>query len=558
MFVRIKTTPNSPKKAVQIVESVRVGATVKQKIIRHIGQALDDEELGLLKALAESILRKLETENQPCLFAPEELAASQKVLLTEEHALVHLTDLTEEQRVIDGIHDVYGALFDTFGFGDVIAHPSRHQASVRMLRDVVMARIANPQSKRASVHMLEQDFGITLDLQQVYRMMDRLDERAIAAINRIAYDQTRSLFQGKIDVVFYDATTLYFEAFEEDELRKCGFSKDLKFNQPQVLLALMVTKEGLPVGYKLFPGNTFEGHTLIPTLTEIRTQYDLDNVVFVADSGLFNQANLDELEQHGFHYIVGARIKNLPATLTKTLLDTSLYTPLCAGTQVAELAFNGRRLIVTHKEKRAAKDARDRARGIERLRKKLTTSANVKDQLSNHGYRKFLRVTGDSSLSIDEAKLAEASQWDGLHGIITHSDLSAAEALAQYHNLWQVENAFRVTKHDLKVRPIFHWKKERIQAHLAISFMAYTLVQHLTYRVRLQHQPMSVEAIRKVLLRVQTSIYRDTRKKVRYGLPNPLSPDAAKIYRIVQIKPVRTPYILHAASHQTQSTSSEM
>ncbi len=551
MFVRVKTTPNSPRKSVQIVESVRKAATVHQKIVRHIGIAFDEQELIQLKNLAESIKIKLEADNQQLLFSPENLAhlrPNAKKVETEEDYKVNLKDIKEEQRVVGGIHDVYGSLFDELGYQSIIRNPARNESSVKILRDIVMARIANPLSKRGSVDLLEEDFGVTLDLNRVYQMMDKLDDTAIKKLNEIAYKNTVGLLREKIDVIFFDCTTLYFEAFIEDSFRKNGYSKDLKFNQPQVLLALMVTKQGLPIGYQAFEGSTYEGHTLIPALKGLRESYNLDKVVFVADAGMMNEKNIKELEKEGFDYIVGSRLKNVPQELQNHILDHNKYKQVKEVDgiyTIGQFEHNGRKLIVNYSEKRAKKDFIEREKAIEKLRRKLSNKISPKEFLSNYGNRKYLKIEGSAHIELNEEKINAASRWDGLHGVMTNAkNLSEHEILNQYNNLWEVENAFRITKHDLKVRPIFHWKPRRVKAHIAISFLAYTLVKHLEYRVKLQYKKMSPEKIRQSLIRVQTSILYDNKKKIRYGLPSKISQDARKIYKICNIIQKLTPFII--------------
>jgi len=553
MFVRVKTTPNSPRKSVQIVESIRKGDSVTQKIVRHVGIAFDDSELSQLKDLAESIKIKLEADSQQLLFSPEELARTNR---KEKHASetdkdyhVNLKNLVEEQRVVSGIHDVYGSLFDQLSFDSILKNPARQVAAVRIFRDIVLARIANPLSKRASVDMLEEDFGITLDLDRVYQMMDELDETAIRKLNDLAYEHTVGLFTGKLDVVFFDCTTLYFETFEEDEFRKNGYSKDLKFNQPQVLLALMVTKEGLPIGYQAFEGSTYEGHTLIPALKELRQRYSVDKVVFVADAGMLNTDNIQEMQTENIDYIVGSRLRNLPQELQKQVLNLENYTQVKTVTddvyKVGQFEYKGQRLIVSYSAKRARKDAADREKAIEKLQKKITKQKNPKDYLSNYGNRKYLQIKGETAIQLNVEKIATESRWDGLHGAISNTkDLSGHEILSQYKHLWEVENAFRISKHDLKVRPVFHWKPSRVKAHLAISFAAYTLVKQLEYRVKLQYKKLSPEKIRQALIRVQTSILYDKQKKIRYGLPSRISQEARKIYKLCNVVQKLTPFII--------------
>lgn len=552
MFIRIKTTPNSPRKSVQIVASVRKGDKVTQKIVRHVGIACDDQELHQLKQLAESIRIKLEAGDQQLIFSPEELAKEKNKKgkePNEDDYKVNLKHLKEEQRVVSGIHDVYGSFFDQLGFKSVFKNPARQKATVNIFKDIVLARIANPVSKMASVALLEEEFGIRLNLDRVYQMMDKLDDQAIDKINQLAYQNTKALFQGKIDVLFFDCTTIYFEAFAEDEFRKNGYSKDLKFNQPQVLLALLVTKEGLPIGYQSFAGDTYEGHTLIPALQKLKKKYPIDKVVFVADAGMFNEDNLVRLESEHCEYIVGSRIKNLPKEFKAQILDMSNYHDVKGAPfdtyKIAQFDYNGRKLIVSYSARRARKNAHDREKAIRALKKKLAKKKNPKEYLSNYGNKKYLKLEGNAALEIDEEKIAAASKWDGLHGVITNTERSTGEeVLCQYNNLWEVENAFRVTKHDLKVRPVYHWKPRRVKAHLAIAFVAYTLVKHLEYRVKLQYKKISPEKIRQALIRVQTSILYDKHKKIRYGLPSKISLDAKKIYAICGANHKLSPYII--------------
>ena len=546
MFIRVKTSPNSRGKSVQIVQSIRKGERVTQKIIRHVGMAYDEDELKKLKLLAESIRMKLEAGAQQFLFKPEEIVklGESKKQYKDSDYIVNVKNLVEEQRLISGIHDVYGKLFSNLGYHKVIARPSRNKMAVRIFTDIVLARIANPVSKMASIDMLEEDFGVTIDLDKAYRMMDKLDTAALERLKKTTYQNSLNLLGSKIEVIFYDATTIYFESFSEDELKRNGFSKDHKHNQPQILLALMVTSDGLPVDYEIFSGDTYEGHTLIPALTKIRKRYHLDKIVFVADSAMLSQENLAELEEEGLEYIVGARLKKVKNKLKDKILDHNNYKESTPGYHIAHFSDGNREIVVSYSSKRALKDASDRKKAIAKLKKKLEKSRSPKQHLSNSGYRKYLKIEGRSTILLDEEKIASESLWDGLHGVVTNAKLSAEEILAKYNDLWNVEAAFRVTKHDLKVRPVFHWKPRRIAAHIAICFTAYALVKHLEYRVRLCYKKLSIEKIRQLLIRVQTSILFDKEKRIRYGLPSKMKKDARKIYNAVGIKRSITPYII--------------
>ncbi|MGJ0340826.1 IS1634 family transposase [Aliarcobacter cryaerophilus] len=569
MFIRVKTTPNSPRKSVQIVESFRVDNKVKQKIVKHIGVALDDYELNELKLLASAIKTKLELENTLPLYTPEEIEKQiekskeniKRDIYSDDDYVVNIKDLVEEDRVITGIHDIYGKMFDELDLKNIFVNPARNKSSVEYFRNIVLARIAKPDSKSRSVHMLEENFGVSLDLDSVYKMMDKIDDKSIEKLNSIAYSETKKLFDDKIDVIYFDATTIYFESFTEDigddAIRKNGYSKDLKFNQPQVVLALMVTKEGLPIGYELFSGDTFDGHTLIPSLKILRDKYNVDNVVYVADSGMFNNDNLKELEmleEYNFNYIVGARIKNMQKNIKEQILNKNNYKELNSEISIANITLdNGRKLVVTYSLKRARKDKADREKAIKKLKDKLEKNISVKSQLSNQGYKKYLQLksnneesTCDLSIALNEDKIYEDSLWDGLKGLIVNknSTLSNDEILTQYNNLWQVEESFRITKHDLKIRPVYHWKPSRVKAHIAISFASLLIVRHLEYRIKLQYKKLSPKVIRELLLNIQTSIVYDKTKKIKYAIPSKIKLETKKIYKLMDKQYSTTPYII--------------
>ena len=380
MFIRVKakTSKKEPdlfRKSVQLVESFREMGKVKQRIVKHVGVAHNEEQLEELRVLATSIQIALENENDVSLFNPEDLTKDilvpkesddlSKEIYSDGDYNVDMRSLNEESRIVTGIHDIHGNLFDELGMG-AIFDTSKTQTKkaktesalakvVDTFKNIVLARIAQPDSKAASVDILANNFGVTLDLSKVYRMMDDIDEKVIEKLNTLAHNTTKKLFNDKIDVIFFDATTLYFESFTEDDgedaIRKNGYSKDLKFNQPQVVLALMVTKEGLPIGYEAFSGDTFDGHTLIPSLKVLKDKYNIDNVVYVADSGMFNKNNLAELESleaENFNYIVGARIKNLSNDIKEQITDMSHYRALNSIVKVARFTLDdGRQLIVS-------------------------------------------------------------------------------------------------------------------------------------------------------------------------------------------------------------------
>ncbi|MBM3405419.1 MAG: IS1634 family transposase [Bacteroidetes bacterium] len=552
MFVRIKTSPNSPKKAVQIVESFRAGNRIKQRIVRHVGTALTDDELKRMQELAEHIKAGMEQQgSQPGLFPAEEIAEiviQARNRQTDEALPVDLKKLREQQRVIVGIHEVYGRVYEELGFDKVIPNPKRKPAAVKNLFHVVMGRIANPISKMATVVDLSENFGIELSLPSVYRMMDQIDEKVISNIQQQAYLTAYGIFKQKINVLFYDCTTLYFESFTEDELKENGYSKDMKFNQPQVLLALLVTEHGLPIGYDVFPGSQYEGHTLEKAVKKIEKDYQINDIVFVADSAMLSEENMKLLESMGKRYIVGARLKNMSKKDQEKILDKTDYRSLQNPDDeyeysVKEMAVNSRRLIVSYNEKNARKDALDREKSIERLLAKLNKNGtNPADLISNFGYKKFLQLKGEATVEVNQEKIEKEKLWDGIHGVVTnHPDLTPEQVIRQYHGLWQVEQ-FRLSKHDLKIRPVFHWTPPRIRAHIAICFMALTCIRYLYYRIKTQYTSLSELQIRQKLLSVQISILMHQQSRIRYAIPSSVNPEVKKIYHIMGMKISDVPF----------------
>ncbi len=549
MFVRVKTTPNSPKKAVQIVKSVRNGNKVSQRIVRHVGTALNDFELKRMKELAEYIKVQIETEVQPSIHKPEVLAEmAVKARNDKENKAkemkVDLDRLREDQRVVVGIHEIYGQIYKELSFDFTLGNPKRKVAANKNLFNMVMARIANPSSKRASVINLERDFGVTLSLDGVYKTMDEISEDQIDFIQEMAYKAAQGILKEKVNVVFYDCTTLYFESFKEDELKQNGYSKDMKFNQPQVVLALIATREGFPIGYQVYPGSQYEGHTVRDAIVNLKKKYDLDNVFFVADSGMLNRENLELLEQSNINYIVGARLRNMDKKIQEGILDKSKYRMKEDGSRIAEFEQkNGRRLVVTFNQKRAEKDKHDRQKAVDKLFNKFKKSKRPDSLISNYGYKKYIEVIGESTVQINEEKIEKEALWDGLHGIITNNkEMTPEELKQQYRNLWQIEECFRISKHDLRIRPIYHWTPKRVRAHIAICFMALVCARQLAYRVATQYQPMSPEQIRNELVHVQVSILKHLDNSSIYGLPSKPTQHIRKIYQAMGRSISSTPY----------------
>lgn len=544
MFVRIKKRSND-KRSVQIVESYRRGDKVSQKIVRHIGQATNDREEAELKKLAGSIIAEMENAKQPTLplFSPEKFYDFENRKKKTDDK-VHMSSLREEQRIIVGIGDVFGKLYRDLSFDSILSGTKNDKQWNTILKTCVLARIANPTSKRETASYLEQDHGVKVPLEKIYRMMDHVAEQEEKIKKKISMT-TLNLFDQKVDVLFFDVTTLYFESIQQDDLKDFGFSKDCKFKEVQVVLALITTTSGMPIGYEIFPGNMYEGHTLIEMVKKLRKNYCIDNVMLIADRAMFNEENLSLMEKERIKYIVAAKLKSTDKKTKGQILEDNNYKTMLISKElhwVKELKYKSRRLVVSYSSKRARKDSSDRQRLIDRLMKKVKNDKiKIKDIIPNYGTKKYLKVVSGSAC-IDKEKIAQDASWDGLHGIITNiKKKSATELLGKYRDLWQIEEAFRINKHNLKMRPIYHWTPRRIKGHIAICFLAYTLVKQATYRIEQQQFKMSFEQIRNELLHAQCSLVLDIETKKKYLLPSKVTVNQKKIYKVFGLKRSEVP-----------------
>lgn len=430
----------------------------RYRVVKTIGTSQDPEEIERFWQQAQHFIHHPDPK-QGKLFSLE--------TPTDQAVERHMETLSNSSIRLVGPELIFGALFDRIGL---------NQIKDALFRHMVIARLAYPTSKLKTVDYLSRYKGVSLSVNALYASLDRLSNRYKERVEEIVYQQTRKRVK-TVSVVFYDITTLYFEAEDEDDLRKIGYSKDGKHQHPQIMLGLLVAEDGLPIGYDVFQGNTFEGHTLVDTLGRIGEKYEFDQPVVIADAAMLSKANLHYLETARYKYIVGARIKSESQTLKQEILGKARG--LKDGEHLILKKEGGVRLIITYSDKRARKDARNRRRGLKRLEKRVKTGKLTKESLNQRGYNKFLALEGEVTVRIDESKVEEDRRWDGLKGYITNTRLGARKVTANYSHLWQIEKAFRISKTDLRIRPIYHYRQRRIEAHLCIAFASYSIFKEL-------------------------------------------------------------------------------
>jgi len=550
MYIRVKSTPNSPRKSIQIVEGVRVGDKVKQRIVHHVGIALDDREEQKLKdygaeLIAKIIIQREKQSHQASLLPLLEKDITEynknkrgrpkrkniEDIIPPEEVL--LGEVKEQARITEGVHEVAGVVFD-----DIYPSLLEEKRAQQCLRDLVLARLVEPASKHQTQKRLIKQFDKEYSLDFIYRVMDKLFPR-VSMMKKMTFEKTRSLFPDQVDLLLFDVTTLYFESTEVDDLRNFGYSKDHRFNTTQVVLALATNQDGLPVGYELFEGNKAEVTTLVAAIESWKKIFRIKSVCFVGDRAMFTKANIELLESLQYQYIIAAKLKTLPQVIQQKIFDEQYYQPTVLKNEfswIGEFEYLGQRLVVSYKSRRALKDQRDRQHVLEKIKKNIGNKGHVGKLITNQGVKKFVTTDKNSTVSLDENKIENAAQWDGLHGVITNIRNASPESLiARYAKLWIIEESFRINKHTLKMRPIFHWKSERIHAHIAICYMTFSVLRHLQYRVNLT-QKLSVDSILEELLNVQASIYIHKRTQDRYRVPGTFTNEARKIYKAFSLE----------------------
>ena len=480
MFVRKKSN-KSGSLSIQIIS--KTGG--KYKVIQTIGCARTKREEELLLLLARTEIERLQGKQS----------------LFEEHDDIvvesFVNSIANDHLQIVGSELILAKIYQKIGF------PT--DGCPDYFKNLVLCRLVYPGSKLKTIDYFRQHLNTDVSVYSVYRFLDELNSKLKPLIEQISFEYTKELLKGKIGVVFYDMTTLYFEASDEDDFRITGFSKDGKHQQPQIMIGLLVSNHGYPIGYQIFEGNTSETKTLIPVLEVFQDKFNIEKPIIVADSALLSQKNIEALQGNGYEYILGARLKNEKKEIKEKVLALEVE-----ERKPKELKSKNGRLIVGFTTKRAHNDRKNREKGLKRLEKRVRSGKLTKEHINNRGYNKYLRLSGEINISIDYEKYESDNVWDGLKGYVTNTHLSRKEVIDNYSQLWQVEKAFRVSKTDLRIRPIYHRLKERIEAHICICFAAYAIYKELERLLNKNKIEMSAEKAIKQIKEI---------RQLRYTLP---------------------------------------
>ena len=528
MYIRIKNNV-SGSKTVMLVQSERLPGKKNSTgtLVKNFGTSKDPDVIANLKKQAQAYKKQFVAINPKVNF------------LTIKQS----SDIAQSKIINTAFHDIYGKIFDSIAKNFKISAAQR----LLLLRDVCILRVATPASKLKTSHLAHK-FGCNFSVDSVYKMMDKIDDTTINNIKLSIASKSKQLLHSNnvdLDILFYDLTTIYFETNNKDDLRQFGFSKDGKSQHVQITLALLVSNLGLPIGYEIFPGNMYEGHTLNKAVEQLSQTYSINNIVIVADSGLISKNNLNLLEEKGYNYIIAARLKSFDKETLKDVLDVSNYIQTTSegiSSYKKSDFYDGRDLHCYYSDKKRIKDEKERETKLTKL---LNTGIgkNAKTGLSSKFRQAYVKVKGNAKIEIDEEILAEQKKFDGLFCLITNKkDLTSKMILQQYKGLWQIERSFRTMKSEISIRPVYHWTVGRLKAHFVICYIAFALSRYVQFKMEITGKKVSSEKIIEALGECKSNLIIVGNKS--FSIQQDMPETAKAVYKVMR-KARKEKFLVH-------------
>ena len=423
-----------------------------------------------------------------------------------------------------GFYQVYRKVFSYYGLDKFTTRVEKNHSLEFSFQDtlmlMLMERLNDPVSKLGNYKNQEDYLGIgPVELHHIYRSLDYLADYSDVIQKRIFYTG-RDLFNLQLDVVFYDVTTFYFdsEKINEHSIRQMGFSKDGKIGKTQVVFGLLIDKNKNPICYHIYRGDTWEGYTFEDIVKVLKQTYQIDKVIIVADRGMLNDDNLKLTTGNGYEFIVGERLKNLPASIQKQLIDPGNYKKQWVYDRFGEqitinyftLVYKDRVIIGTYSKKREKKDAYEREQRLKKAKKLMQNPSSIKKKAKRY----YLKNTADETYEIDHEKIKRDELYDGYLAISTSlRNMSIENVLDQYRHLFQVEHSFRTFKSYLETRPMFHWTDKRIEGHIALCYIAYAMLNQVLQRLSTVGVQCSENELRKALSKMQLSLVEQNKRR---------------------------------------------
>jgi len=457
------------------------------KVIETIACVNNEKDEQLYIEIANKRLEELRKKFYPTLFDTDNSNNELKFI-----------SLCNKDLIPVGDELIYGTLFSKIGCENIPLKFKKY----KLFKALVISRLLYPGSKLYLIDYLDYFKKEDIDKNQIYRFLDTLYQEEIkTTVEECIFNHTLKIMNNTIKVTFYDVTTLYFESESEDDLRRIGFSKEGKLARPQILLGLFTTLEGYPLSYEVYEGNKYEGHTLIDILKKFQKRFKLKTKpIVVADRGMLNNDNIAYLENNGYKYILAYKIKNISNTLKEqisnlTFINDETIHTIDINKDITYKDNNDKKqtlnikqkLILTYSTKRAKKDKRTREKAIEKINSALNKKNITKSDLKLSYYAKYLDIDDKCSIKykLNPNKVSLDEKLDGIKGFATNDfSLRPDDVIAHYQNQYDVEKAFRISKTDLRIRPIYHRLETRIKAHILVSFVSYAVFKEFERRLK--------------------------------------------------------------------------
>ncbi|GLI53493.1 IS1634 family transposase [Thermodesulfovibrio yellowstonii] len=460
---------------------------------------------------------------------------------------IELKSISEGKVVYWG-HSLIKKLWDSFEF-DRFFNGKRARKRFDIARAVFYMTARHMMLSDSKLGMYESRIDFlgfeTVGINHLYRALDVLAERK-EEIEEHLFQRRYNLFNSHVDVVFYDVTTVYFESQREDVLRKYGFSKDGKIGSVQIVLGLLIDKEGFPIGYEIFPGNSFDGKTLIPFLEKIKKRFSLNRIILVADRGINSKLNLLKLREMGFGYIVALRLRNASEEILKEVFNQADYKEVTNSEGVFKYKTLRQRfrlrdeegklreiedtVVVSYSDRRAERDRAERQRLIQKAIRLLETPSAI-EGLNKRGGKKYIKAEQSSKYFLDEELIERDRAFEGYYAIqSSEENLKAEQILEAYHSLWKIEESFRIMKHTLEIRPVYHWSEQRIKGHLVVCFLSFLFMRMLE---EVLSREVSAERIREALRSITFTEF--SIEGVQYYLRNKMDRVARELFKGLKV-----------------------
>lgn len=504
MYIRVNKQKNkdgSLRQYMQVCQTFRTGKKVRQQTLCTLGRVEELQNNGSIDTIIEGLAK---FSDRYCERIHGKGASSVAVLWTKEYGPVYL----------------FRKIWDALGLGRLLKKLMDDAELAAHYDEAIFAMVLNrlmaPGSKyrifRQWVNTIYAEGMSDIQLHHYYRALDFLEEQK-NTIEQQLYGRMTDLMTLDLDLVFYDTTSSYFEGEEADEdLAGYGYSKDHRGDRKQVVIGLLMTKQGIPIAHQVFPGNMHDTRTFAKVIEDLKARFPVKKVILVGDRGMVSEENLEQIRTLDMEYVVGVKLRK--SKQAQALLSIrGPYKKVQHNLKVKSKELKGETYVLCYNPDGALRDQASRKVILEKLQEKLD-KLGPSGFVKNRAYSRFLTID-KTSAQIDEAKIEADATFDGKYAIRTNSSLAPEEAAVVYKELWRVEQAFRNLKSDMSLRPMYHRKKSRIKGHIMLCFLALVMESYLALRLKERGCTTSVKDVLHDVSQMKASCVRvDGQEKI--------------------------------------------